>query len=272
VARRIVRFVLLVVAVWVVVVVLAATLQRQLIYLPDRSRPSPPAGVEAVTLTTADGLELVAWFVPAVDPATAASTVLVAPGNAGNRALRLPLAVGLAERGHAVLLLEYRGYGGNPGRPSEDGLLDDARAARRHLDTRDDADPAPIVYLGESLGTGVVSSLAVEAPPAALVLRSPFPELADVGRSAYPFLPVRWLLRDRYPVSEHLTSYEGPVLVVAGGADTIVPTTLSRQVADRAGATWVELPGVDHNDRALLDGADYLDAVDTFVRRELSGR
>jgi uncharacterized protein len=272
VARRIVGYVLLVVAVWVVMVVLTTTFQRQLIYLPDRSSPSPPAGVEAVTLMTADGLDLVAWFVPAADPATAVSTVLVAPGNAGNRALRLPLAAGLAERGHAVLLLEYRGYGGNPGRPSEDGLIADARAAWQHLDARDDDHPTPIVFLGESLGTGVASSLAAEAPPAALVLRSPFPELADVGRSAYPFLPVRWLLRDRYPVSEHLTAYDGPVLVVAGGADTIVPTALSRQVADGAGATWVELPGVDHNDRALLDGADYLDAVDTFVRGALSGR
>jgi uncharacterized protein len=272
VARRIVRFVLIGVAVWVVVVVLAAMVQRQLIYLPDRSRPSPPAGVETVTLTTADGLDLVAWFVPAADPAAAASTVLVAPGNAGNRALRLPLAAGLAARGHAVLLLEYRGYGGNPGRPSEDGLLADARAARQHLDARDDVDPARIVYLGESLGTGVVSALAVEAPPAALVLRSPFPELADVGQAAYPFLPVRWLLRDRYPVSEHLAAYDGPVLVVAGDADTIVPTALSRTVAEAAGAELTLLAGVDHNDRALLDGADYLDAVDAFVRAERPGQ
>lgn len=263
---------LAVVAVWVVVVVLAAAFQRQLIHLPDRSRPDPPPGVEAVTLTTADSLDLDAWFVPAADPGAAASTVLVAPGNAGNRALRLPLAAGLAERGHAVLLLEYRGYGGNPGRPSEDGLVADARAARAYLDARDDVDPARIVYLGESLGTGVVSALAVEAPPAALVLRSPFPQLADVGQATYPFLPVRWLLRDRYPVSEHLSAYDGPVLVVAGDADTIVPTTLSRRVADRAGAAWVAIPGVDHNDRALLDGPAYLDAVDAFVRRHVAGR
>jgi uncharacterized protein len=264
--------VLVVVAVWVVVVVLAAALQRQLIYLPDRSHPSPPAGVEAVTLTTADGLDLVAWFVPAEGPGPAVSTVLVAPGNAGNRSLRLPLAAGLAERGHAVLLLDYRGYGGNPGRPSEDGLLADARAAREHLDAREDVDPARVVYLGESLGTGVVSALATETPSAALVLRSPFPALADVGQAAYPFLPVRWLLRDRYPVSDHLAASDGPVLVIAGDADSIVPTALSRQVAERAGAELRLIAGADHNDRALLDGADYLDAVDAFVRHQLGGR
>jgi uncharacterized protein len=266
VGRSLVRFGLAVVAAWVVVVVLAALFQRQLVYLPDRSRPSPPAHVEAVVLRTADGLDLEAWYVPPAVNAASDATVLVAPGNAGNRALRLPLADGLAARGHAVLLLEYRGFGGNPGRPSEAGLLADARAARAHLDGRDDVVPGGVVYLGESLGTGVVAALAAERPPAAVVLRSPFPELADVGQAAYPFLPVRWLLRERYPVTDHLAEYAGPVLVVAGDADTIVPTALSRRVAAAVDAELTGVSGADHNDRALLDGDTYLDAVDAFVR------
>lgn len=255
--------VVIAVVAWTSVVVLAAVFQRQLIYLPDTSVPTPPDDVEEVALTTADGLELTAWFLGVADPV---STVLIAPGNAGNRELRLPLARGLRERGHAVLLLDYRGYGGNPGSPSEAGLLRDARAAREHLATRPDVDDHRIAYLGESIGTGVVAALAAEAPPASLVLRSPFPELADVGRAAYPFLPVRLLLREDYPVADHLEDYDGPVLVVAGEADTIVPTELSRQVAEDAGAQLVLVPGVDHNDRALLSGDRYLDAVDEHLR------
>lgn len=253
-------------AVWLVLVALAWTFQRQLIYLPDTSGPTPPAAVEEVGLVTDDGLELIAWFVAVDDPT---STVLVTPGNAGNRSLRLPLAQGLADRGHQVLLLDYRGYGGNPGRPQAEGLAADARAAHDHLAARDDVDADRIVHLGESIGTGVAAGLAADRQPAAVVLRSPFPELADVGASAYPFLPVRTLLRERLPVTEPLAPLDLPVLVVAGEADRIVPTRLSERVAADLGADLEVVAGVGHNDRALLDGAAYLDAVDGFVRSVL---
>ena len=252
---------------WLVLTVLAAVFQRSMIYLPDRADPTPPDDVEVVVLTTEDDLELTAWLLaPEGGPAAATSTILLAPGNAGNRAGRVPTASGLVERGHAVLLVDYRGYGGNPGSPSEDGLLADVRAARHHLDAREDVDSDRIVYLGESIGTAVVAALAAEHPPAALVLRSPFPELADVGRSAYPFLPIRTLLRDRYPTLEHLSGVEAPVLVVAGDSDRIVPTRLSREVAQATGAELLEVPGAGHNDAALFVGDRFLDAVDDHVR------
>lgn len=258
------RILLAVGGAWIALVLLAAVFQRQLIYLPDTTDPQPPADVEVVTLTTEDGLELTAWYLaPDAEPVT---TILLAPGNGGNRAGRVPTARALNERGHAVLLLDYRGYGGNPGRPSEEGLLADARAARDHLAARPDVEVARIAYLGESIGSAVVAALAAERPPAALVLRSPFPQLAAVGRNAYPFLPVGGLLRDRYPTSDHLDAHAGPVLVVAGAADRIVPTELSREVARRADATLVEIPAAGHNDAALFVGERFLAAVDAHLR------
>ncbi|MCC5949683.1 MAG: alpha/beta fold hydrolase [Nitriliruptoraceae bacterium] len=256
-------------ALWAAVVVLAAVFQRQLIYLPTTAAPEVPSGVEVETIavTTSDGLDHEAWFLPAVGEPVA--TVFVAPGNAGNRAARVPMAEGLVARGHSVVLLDYRGYGGNPGSPAEDDLVADARTVLEAVVARDDVDPARVVYLGESLGTGVVAGLAAQRAPAALVLRSPFPELADVGRSAYPFLPVRTLLRDRYPVSEQLETIEAPVLVIAGDADRIVPTRLSRRVAERARAELVEIEGAGHNDAALFTGTRLLDAIDDFVRAHL---
>lgn len=266
--RTIVTGAAVLVGAWVLLVVVTAVFQRQLIYLPDRSRPSPPAGVEEVGLTTDDGLELTAWLLtPEEEPAT---TVLLAPGNAGNRAMRVPTANGLVERGHAVLLLDYRGYGGNPGRPSEDGLVADARAAYDHLTGSQQVDPERLVYLGESIGSGVVAALAAERPPAALVLRSPFPDLAAVGREVYPFLPVGLLLRDRFAVSEQLAAYDGPTLVVAGSEDRIVATHLSREVAEAADAAYVEVPGADHNDPDLFTGTRMLDAVDAHLREAVS--
>src|SRR6266542_4420777 len=178
--------------------------QRRLIYLPSRSVPPAAAvlsGAQEVTLTTTDGLELGAWFVPARVRGRGV-TVLVAGGNAGDRSLRAPLAGALADRGLAVLLFDYRGYGGNAGSPTEDGLARDARAAYRYLVDERGVAPDRLVYYGESLGSAVVTELAAQHPPAGLVLRSPFVDLASVGRVHYPFLPVGALLWDTYPLAD----------------------------------------------------------------------
>src|SRR5680860_894324 len=191
---------------------------------------------------------------------------LVLPGNAGNRSLRAPLAILLAGAGLDVLLVDYRGFGDNPGRPSREGLLADARAARVALRERSAADA--VVYYGESLGGAVTVALAGEQAPDALVLRSPFTSLTDVGRLHYPFLPVA-LLRDRFAVEEDIRSYAGPVLVVAGERDRIIPPAQSRRVAEAApgSAKYVEVPGADHNDAALLAGDRLIEAVVTFLAR-----
>jgi pimeloyl-ACP methyl ester carboxylesterase len=246
-------------------------LQRQLVYFPDTTAV-PPAddvipGAEDVTLHTADGLELGAWFVPAAGGRDRGMAVLVAPGNGGNRASRAGLATQLARRGLGVLLMDYRGYGGNPGSPTEEGLAADADAAVQALEDLG-YPPGRTLYFGESLGTGVVAALQARHPPAGVVLRSPFPELADVGAHHYPWLPVRTLLRDRFPVEQHLATSDVPVAVVYGDADSVVPTALSARVADRA-PTLVErvvLEGVDHND-AVMFGPRVADAVLRLARR-----
>lgn len=254
------------------VVVLAAlavavlwAFQRRLVYLPDRE-PAPLAATvlpEAsdVVLLTEDGLELGAWYLPA--PVTGAPAVLVASGNGGSRELRAPLARGLAERGLSVLLFDYRGYAGNPGNPSEHGLARDVRAALRFL-LEVAAVPADrLLYFGESLGAAVVTELAREHPPAGLVLRSPFEDLASVGRVNYPLLPVRALLKDRYPVAQHIAEVAAPTTVVYGTSDSIVPPEQSRTVAAAARRLHrlVPIRGADHNDLVLVAGDDVVTAV-----------
>ena len=241
--------------------------QRRLVYFPSQVVPDdPPAGVEDVTLATSDGLDLAAWFVPARGVAVPISTVVVFHGNGGNRVGRLPLAVALAARGHAVLLVDYRGYGGNPGSPSAAGLALDARAARAWVVGRDDLDAARMVYLGESLGAGVAIELALAEPPAALVLRSPFTSLADVAREHYPVVPTA-LLRDRWPSLARIGDLDVPILFVAGSDDEIVPVDQTRRLHDAArGPTrLVVVEGARHNDPALLDGPELVTAIDTFL-------
>jgi uncharacterized protein len=264
VSRTVLRVALVAVVVIVVVLSLFWAVQRSLIYLPQGA-PRGPAdgfveGAQGVTLTTADELRLAAWHVPA---SAGRPTVLVANGNAGHRGLRAPLATGLARHGLGVLLFDYRGYAGNPGSPSEDGLAEDARAARAFLVEQVGVLPEALIYYGESLGAGVMVRLAEEHPPAGLVLRSPFTSLADVGSVHYPFLPIRALLRDRYPVLEKVSHIDVPTVVVLGTADSIVPPEQSRAVADAAPdlRRLVEVAGAGHNDLSLLSGTELVAAV-----------
>ncbi|MGL4178231.1 MAG: alpha/beta hydrolase [Dermatophilaceae bacterium] len=266
--RRIGRGAIVALLVGGTVVATLWVLQRRLIYFPDAA-PVPPAAdvipdARDVTLRTADGLELAAWFVPASERDTR-TAVLVVPGNAGSRAGRAELAEELSNRGLAVLLMDYRGYGGNPGSPSEECLAADADAAVAAL--RDlGYPPERTVYFGESLGSGVVAALQARHPPAGVVLRSPFTELADVAARHYPWLPVRALLRDRFPVVEHLATTDVPVTVVYGDRDSVVPTALSARVADSSPslAERVVIAGADHNDPVMF-GPRVADAVARLV-------
>lgn len=261
-----IRAVVIVSAVVVLGLGLLWAFQRRLVYFPAagpvEGAGSVIRGAREVRLETSDGLALHAWSVPAREPARAV-TVLVANGNAGDRSLRAPLARALAAEGLAVLLFDYRGYGGNPGHPSEEGLALDVRAAREYLVREAGVPASRIVYFGESLGAAVVTELAAEHPPGGLVLRSPFVDLASVGQAHYPFLPVRPLLRDRFPLTRHLARVTAPVTVVYGGHDSIVSPAQSRAVAESTPVLHdvVEVTAADHNDRALLDGDDLVDAV-----------
>jgi fermentation-respiration switch protein FrsA (DUF1100 family) len=266
----------MVVAVAALLLGLIWTFQRRLVYFPFPTTVPPVAsmlaGAHEVTLRTSDGIELGAWFVASARP-DRGMAVLVAAGNAGNRSLRAPLAAALARHGLSVLLFDYRGYGGNRGRPTEAGLARDSRAALRLL-TDDVGLPLNrLLYFGESLGAAVVTELATEHPPAGLVLRSPFTDLASVGHVHYPFLPVRTLLRDRYPLAEQLAGMRVPTTIVYGSDDRIVPADQSRSVAAtvRKPVRVVEIEGADHNDRALLDGASVVDAVVDLAERALRG-
>jgi uncharacterized protein len=260
--------VLLVVAVW--------GLQRRLVYFPQPSFVPPVAvvlpGAREVRLHTGDGLELGAWYLSARHPSRDI-TVLVANGNAGNRSFRAPLAAALSEAGMGVLLFDYRGYGGNPGRPSESGLALDVQAARRYLIQERGIAQSRLLYFGESLGAAVVTGLATEYPPAGLLLRSPFVDLATVGRAHYPYLPVGTLLWDRYPVAEQVARITVPTTVVYASADRIVPPEQSRAVAAAAGGptVLVEIRGADHNDPALLDGTELIRAVTELADRATRG-
>lgn len=251
------------------VLALLWSLQRTAVYYPDTTHPGSAALAHEngrdLTLQTEDGLELEAWL---LEPAPATDrdiAVLYAPGNAGNRAGRLGIGQELTDRGFTVLLMEYRGYGGNPGEPSEDGLAMDAVAAAQALADEGFA-PERTLYLGESRGTAVVAALQATRPPAGVLLRSPFTEFADIAEEYLPILPPSVLLREDFAVSRYLEDSEVPVTVLHGTADSVVPSALSAQVAEDVGTLHEEivLDGVDHND-AVMFGAPVAEALEDLA-------
>ena len=264
--RRVATGLLAVLLVVVLVIAALAVFQRRLIYLTG-AEPVPPIaqvlpGGSEWLLQTQDGLELTSWFVEAASARQDAMTVVVAPGNAGNRSHRAPLAHALTDAGFDVLLVDYRGYGGNPGSPTGSGLALDIRAAYDAV-LASGVPAERILLFGESLGGAVVTGLATEVPAAGLVLRSPFVDLATVAADAYPFLPVRWLLQDELPVLEPIRDVRMPVAVVYGTADSIVDPAQSRRVAEAApdAVAVLAVQGADHNDSVLGYGPQVVAAV-----------
>lgn len=266
------KIVAVVVAIFVLLVAVVWLAQRRLVYQPDTSSPPPVSEVvpnaQDVTLTTSDDVDLGAWYVRASNPGRDFA-VLVANGNGGNRSTRISLALALRERGFDVLLFDYRGYGGNEGSPTERGLALDVRAARRFLITQAGIPQERLIYFGESLGCAVVAELATEFPPAGLLLRSPFTDLAAAARAQVPLVPADMLLWDEFEVASVVGRLNVPTTIVYGTADTVVPPEQSRSVAEAVGGdvVVVEVDGADHNDDVLFDGDRLLDAVADLAAR-----
>ena len=208
--------------------------QRALMYFPDPRRTAPAfiglPQADEVVLTSADGERLIAWHVPPQGPRP---VVIYFHGNAGALDLRAGRFKWLTADGIGLVALSYRGYGGSTGTPSETGLVNDAVAAYDFAAARYPA--KRIVLWGESLGTGVAIALAAERKVGGIILDAPFTSLADVGAAAYPFVPVRWLIKDPFRSDERIARVRAPLLALHGELDRIVPITLGERLFSLAG-------------------------------------
>ncbi len=209
--------------------VLMYVFQRSLMYFPDTKRTPPAlAGLpqaEEVVLVSSDGEKLIAWHVP---PRAGKKLVIYFQGNAGALDLRAERFGRLTADGTGVLALCYRGYGGSTGSPSEAGLIRDALAAYDYAVARQPA--ARIVLWGESLGTGVAVALAAERDVGGVILDAPFSSIADVGAAAYPFAPVRWLIKDPFHSDRRIARVHAPLLIRHGEGDAVVPIRFGQRL------------------------------------------
>ena len=193
--------------------------------------------------------------------------MLVFHGNAGNIGDRVLHAELLTAAGFDVLLFDYRGYGNSGGRPDEQGTYRDARAALRWLLSRPDVDRARLLYLGESLGGAVALELALEHPPAGLVLLSAFTSVRDMARRHYGVIP-NAVVPDAYPSLRLIGALRAPLLVLHGEDDMIVPLEHGRALFDAAPEPkrLHVVRGAGHNDVVSLAGRELAAEIAAWAR------
>lgn len=267
------------------IVLVLAFFQRKLMYHPTVEADLDPqtAGVgshvDPVKCTTVDGIELNGWHWKSDNDDPNRPVILFFHGNGGNRSHRTYDCEMLADCGADTVIFDYRGYGENAGKPTEDGLTADAQAAWKC--TTEDLGIAPnrIIVMGVSLGGGVAVRLTADlcragTVPRGLMLRSTFSSMVDAASWNYWYLPVKLILEDRYMSVDHAPDITCPVIHMHGNVDRIVPfksgqelfAAFPEQSASGVPKTFVELDKADHNGVLITSGKEVLEATKEFLK------
>lgn len=247
-------FVLVPLGLYAALCALLFLVQRSQIYFPVPE--SSPAGANSLRFA-GGGADLKIWTVARPGP----RALIYFGGNAENVAFNLD-AFALAFPEHSLYLVNYRGYGGSAGSPSESGLVADALALYDHLQRRH----PEISVIGRSLGSGVAVQLASARRLHRLALVTPYDSLVNVARAHYPYLPIGLLLRDRYESADRASAVEAETLIVIAGSDEIIPRARSDALIAVLPAARVRvfvLDGASHND--IDNDPQYLGQLRTFL-------
>lgn len=223
--------------------------QRNLTYFPtplSQQQLLASGPFEKIEITSHDGLPVKSWIANG-DPRK--ETFVFFHGNAGNAMDRMPMLRGLIDKGHTVVLAEYRGYGDNAGRPTEKDNILDGTALIDHL-LSNGLEEKDIILIGRSLGSGIASQLAAKYDISALVLISSFSSMLDLARDKYPLFPIKFLMKDHYDSIGIIDQIGAPILFFHGENDTIIPISFGRALFEAAGKEKAFFPikQQGHND------------------------
>ena len=248
-----------------------AALEHMFLYFPDSEIIMTPATMrlefEDIFFTATDGAKLHGWYLPGE---TGKPLVIFCHGNAGNISHRVDNLRLLRELGLSVFIFDYRGYGQSEGKASEGGTYDDMRGAINWLRIKGWS-PEQMIYFGRSLGAGVALQLALEQPPAALVLESPFTSIKAMGQHHYPllWLIAGWALDARYDNLTKISQLKVPLLIFHGERDSIVPQSMGKQLFEAAPQPkqFYSIPRAGHNDTYDIGGKNYWQLWRKFLQR-----
>ena len=208
--------------------------QRNLLYHPGENNyfgDQLVVSIEKIKIKTNDNIELISWYHN--KNISKYKTILFLHGNAGSLENRIHKINNFKDMHVNFLLLAWRGFNGNKGKPTEQGLYEDAKSAVKWLKLNGVKEKNIIIY-GESLGTGVAAEITQNKNFAGIILESPFTSMIDAGKDKYPYLPVRLLLKDKYESDKKIKNINRPILIMHGKIDNIVPFHMGKRIYELA--------------------------------------
>lgn len=209
------------------------TFQRRLLYFPDRQLKETSfyhlSQLQVINLTTSDGYNITSWYYPGISKAPTNQVILYCHGNKGHIGDRSEKLKCFLQKGFGILAPSYRGYGSSQGSPTELGLYNDIRAALNFL-VAEGIPLEKIILYGESLGSGVAIQMATEFNVGALVLEAPYTSMTHVAQKKYPYVPVRYLLKDRFDSESKIAKVKAPILILHGERDPLIPIDHSKKL------------------------------------------
>ena len=235
---------------YLVLLIFLFVFQRSYLYFPDKETIPhhyfDEFNIKEVKHTTDDGLTLAGWFKQPDNSNT--NVFLLMHGNAGHVGHRVEKFRKILEAGYGFFFLEYRGYGGNPGKPTEKGLHLDAVSALNFLREQKIPDQKIILY-GESLGTGIAVQLATTIKAKAIILETPYTSMAEVAQQHYWYLPAKWLVFDRFELLGIIGNIKSPLLILHGEKDKIIDISFGQKVFEVAPQSKeaIFVPHAGHN-------------------------
>lgn len=254
------------VAGYLLLIIIVYIWQDRMVYFPLKEVASTPADIglnfQEMTITTRDGISLSAWLIPSKHER---AVLLFCYGNAGNMSHRLD-SIGTFHALHmSVFIFDYRGYGKSSGTPSEHGLYYDADAAYEYLVAEQQVPPEKIILFGRSLGSAVAVETALKKKAAALIVESGFTSLPDLGKTIYPYLPVRLLSRSRYATIDKIGKVRMPKLIIHSPQDEIIPFAHGKKLFNNAlePKDFLQIRG-GHNEGFMVSGKMYYEGINDF--------
>jgi len=229
-----VSILLFLISIYFIILISTYIFQRNLLYHPTENNYSGDkiiVSVEKLRIKTKDGIELLSWYHN--KDINKYKTIIFLHGNAGTLENRIHKINHFKNMKVNFLLVAWRGFSGNKGQPTEEGLYEDARSAVNWLKSKGAKENNIIVY-GESLGTGVATEIAQNKKFAGIILESPFTSMIDAGKDKYPYLPVRLLLKDKYESNKKIKNINIPILIMHGKVDNIVPFFMGKKMYELA--------------------------------------
>jgi len=225
---------LIVASIYFLIVISTYIFQRNLLYHPEENNyfgDPLTVEIEKVKIKTQDNIELLSWFHN--KNLNDYKTILFLHGNAGSLENRIHKINHFKDMDINFLLVSWRGFSGNNGKPTEKGLYEDARSAVEWLKSKGIKQNNIIIY-GESLGTGVATEIAQNKNFAGIILESPFTSMIDAGKNKYPYLPIKLLLKDKYESNKKIKNIKNPILIMHGKVDNIVPFNMGKKMYELA--------------------------------------